>query len=387
MKQINTRRKLPNILKGKISKKQNIKEVKENKKKNTLVKKPAKEDRLNKLEEAFYQGRQEYINLFKKCPEALVYTDIDGIILTINDCFISLTGFQRSELKDNSIVYSLKPEDSSYFETVDNDYFETAIQSRDGYLIEVSVSKSYNLVENRIAGIIYSFREISSLRRERSIAKTLYQISRIASSNITLQELFPVIHEQLGKIIDATNFYIALTDFDQKKIDFPYYTDVAAGDDEIFINRYCTSQSIFHYVLKVGKPVLMDFQRYRKMLSYGYIEPWDVMTNTHLWLAVPLKADEKVIGVIALQSYDNARLYSEKDIDLLEFVSQQLSAAIYKKALQVKITKKEQDIQEAGSDKSKKHLDTDELPLKEPFSSFSKDNNENTKQVNEKQKY
>ena len=387
MKQINTRRKLPNILKGKISKKQNIKEVKENKKKNTLVKKPAKEDRLNKLEEAFYQGRQEYINLFKKCPEALVYTDIDGIILTINDCFISLTGFQRSELKDNSIVYSLKPEDSSYFETVDNDYFETAIQSRDGYLIEVSVSKSYNLVENRIAGIIYSFREISSLRRERSIAKTLYQISRIASSNITLQELFPVIHEQLGKIIDATNFYIALTDFDQKKIDFPYYTDVAAGDDEIFINRYCTSQSIFHYVLKVGKPVLMDFQRYRKMLSYGYIEPWDVMTNTHLWLAVPLKADEKVIGVIALQSYDNARLYSEKDIDLLEFVSQQLSAAIYKKALQVKITKKEQDIQEAGSDKSKIRLDTDELPLKEPFSPFSKDNNKNTKQVNEKRKY
>jgi len=196
-----------------------------------------------------------------------------------------------------------------------------------------------------------------------------------------------VIHEQLGKIIDATNFYIALTDFEQKKIDFPYYTDVAAGDDEIFINRYCTSQSIFHYVLKVGKPVLMDFQRYRKMLSYGYIEPWDVMTNTHLWLAVPLKADEKVIGVIALQSYDNARLYSEKDIDLLEFVSQQLSVAIYKKALQVKITKKEQDIQEAGSDKSKIRLDTDELPLKEPFSPFSKDNNKNTKQVNEKRKY
>ncbi|MDI9597649.1 MAG: GAF domain-containing protein [Atribacterota bacterium] len=353
MKQINTRRKLPNILKGKISKKQNIKEVKENKKKNTLVKKPAKEDRLNKLEEAFYQGRQEYINLFKKCPEALVYTDIDGIILTINDCFISLTGFQRSELKDNSIVYSLKPEDSSYFETVDNDYFETAIQSRDGYLIEVSVSKSYNLVENRIAGIIYSFREISSLRRERSIAKTLYQISRIASSNITLQELFPVIHEQLGKIIDATNFYIALTDFDQKKIDFPYYTDVAAGDDEIFINRYCTSQSIFHYVLKVGKPVLMDFQRYRKMLSYGYIEPWDVMTNTHLWLAVPLKADEKVIGVIALQSYDNARLYSEKDIDLLEFVSQQLSAAIYKKALKTKITKIKHDLEQTGTNTEK----------------------------------
>ena len=79
----------------------------------------------------------------------------------------------------------------------------------------------------------------------------------------------------------------------------------------------------------------MDFQRYRKMLSYGYIEPWDVMTNTHLWLAVPLKIEQKVIGVLALQSYDNARLYSEKDIDLLEFVAQQLSAAIFRKSIKI----------------------------------------------------
>jgi len=83
--------------------------------------------------------------------------------------------------------------------------------------------------------------------------------------------------------------------------------------------------------LDIGKPVLMDFQHYRKMLSYGYIQPWDVMTNTHLWLAVPLKVEQKVIGVLALQSYDNARLYSEKDIDLLEFVAQQISTVIYRK--------------------------------------------------------
>jgi PAS domain S-box-containing protein len=359
MKQINTRRKLPNFLKGKLKEKQDIKDIKENRGNGILVKETDKGGRLTKLEEAFYQGRQEYINLFKKCPEALVYTDIDGIILTVNDSFIELTGFQGSELKDNSIVYFLKPEDSTYFEKGDNDYFETAIQSKDGYRVEVSVNKAYNVVEGRVAGIIYSFREISLLRRERGITKTLYLISRIASSNIPLQELYPIIHEQLGKIIDATNFYIALTDSEKKEINFPYYTDEAAGDDEIFINRYCTSQSIFHYVLKVGKPVLMDFQRYRKMLSYGYIEPWDVMTNTHLWLAVPIKVDEDIIGVIALQSYDNARLYSERDIDLLEFIAQQLSAAIYKKALKTKITKMKQDLKLTESDKDKTHSDMD----------------------------
>lgn len=334
------------------------KATKNNTKKEELSKLVA-DKQIEKLKKLYMQARQEYFNLFRHCPDALVYTDIDGIILTVNDCFVELTGFQSSELKDNSIVYSLKPEDSTYFEKGDNDYFETAILSKDGYQVEVSVNKSYNVVENRVAGIIYSFREISRLRRERSIAKVLYQISRTGSSNIPLQELYAIIHEQLGKIINATNFYIALTDSEKKEINFPYYTDEAAGDDEIFINRYCTSQSIFHYVLKVGKPVLMDFQRYRKMLSYGYIEPWDVMTNTHLWLAVPLKVDEVIIGVIALQSYDNARLYSERDIDLLEFVAQQLSAAIYKKALKTKITKMKQDLEQTESDKDKTYLNLD----------------------------
>jgi PAS domain S-box-containing protein len=355
----------------------------ENKVKVEEIPKASADERTKKLEELYIQARQEYSNLFKDCPEALVYTDIDGIILTVNRCFEDLTGFQEEEIKHNSIVYCLRPEERKYFETVNKEYFETSIVSKNNYWIEVAVRRTINQIDNRLAGIIFSFQEISHLRRERKIIQTLYKISQIANMDVSLLEIYPLIHEQLGQIINATNFYIALTDTKQGGINFPYYTDVAAGDDEIFINRYCTSQSIFHYVLKIGKPVLMDFQRYRKMLSYGYIEPWDVMTNTHLWLAVPLKAGEKIIGVIALQSYDNARLYTEKDIDLLEFVSQQLSTAIYKKALQVKITKMEQDLQETGSDKNKAHLDMDEQPLKEPTSPLSKDNSENMKQVNE----
>jgi len=344
------------------------------------------DERIKKLEELYIQSRKEYSNLFKDCPEALVYTDIDGIILTTNRYFEELTGFKEEELRNNSIVYCLKPEERKYFESNNKEYFETSIISKNNYWIEVAVRRTINQVENRLAGIIYSFQEISLLQRDRRLVKVLYYISQLANANIPLKELFPLIHEQLGRIINTTNFYIALTNSEQKEINFPYYTDEAAGDDETFINRYCTSQSIFHYVLKIGKPVLMDFQRYRKMLSYGYIESWDVMTNTHLWLAVPLKTNEKVIGVIALQSYNNARLYSERDIDLLEFVSQQVSSAIYKKVLKVKIAKMEQDLQETGSGKNKVHLDIDEQPLKESTSPLSKDNSENMKEIDENTK-
>ena len=287
-----------------------------------------------KLEEFFLQGRQEYLNLFKTCPVALVYTNIDGIILYVNHYFEELTGFSEDEIKGNTLIYCLKPEEHSFFEDHNQTSFETIIRTKNNSRIEVMVKRTWNQIDNRIAGMIFSFQDISFLKKERKLKQTLYRISQLVHSELSLPEIYPLVHEQLKKVIVAANFYIALWDTDQKQLSFPYYTDEAAGDDEIFIQRYSSAQSIFHYILDIGKPVLMDFQHYRKMLSYGYIQPWDVMTNTHLWLAVPLKVEQKVIGVLALQSYDNARLYSEKDIDLLEFIAQQLSTVIYRKEME-----------------------------------------------------
>jgi len=298
------------------------------------------ENKLKKLEEFFLQGREEFLNLFNKCPVALAYTNIDGVILQVNNCFEELTGFTEEEVKGNSLVYCLRADEPSYFDlNYSRTSFETNIYTRDNYAVQVLGNRKYNKVDNRLAGMIFSFQDISFLRKERRIKQVLYRISQSVHSELSLPEIYAQAQEQLKKIIIAENFYIALWDSDTKQLHFPYYTDEAAGENEIFIQRYCSSQSIFHYILNNVKPVLMDFQRYRKMLSYGYIEPWDVMTNTHLWLAVPIKDGQKAIGVLALQSYNNARQYSEKDIDLLEFVAEQLSTAIFRKSVEQKLEK------------------------------------------------
>ncbi|NLL61483.1 MAG: GAF domain-containing protein [Candidatus Atribacteria bacterium] len=293
-------------------------------------------------EEFFKQRRREYLNLFKGCPIALLYTDIDGIILSVNHYFEELTGFLEEELKGKALAHCLRPKEQSFFDSGSKNSFEAAIFSKNHSRIEVLVRWAWNQIDNRYAGVIFSFQDISGLRRERKIKQILFRISEITHSGLPLVEIYPQIHAQLKNIIVATNFYIALWDIEQEQFHFPYYRDEAAGDDEIFILRYCSTQSIFYYTLKLAKPVLMDFQRYRKMLSHGFIEPWDVMTNTHLWLAVPLKLEQRVFGVIALQSYNNARLYSEKDIGLLEFVAQQISTAIGNKEIGGKRKKSEE---------------------------------------------
>lgn len=46
------------------------------------------------------------------------------------------------------------------------------------------------------------------------------------------------------------------------------------------------------------------------------------------WLGVPLKRGQQVIGVIALQSYDKKRYFSEDDCQILEFIAEHLVTAI-----------------------------------------------------------
>ncbi|GAJ24377.1 unnamed protein product, partial [marine sediment metagenome] len=40
-----------------------------------------------KNEQALQRSRQEFIGLFKNSPEALVYTDMDGVVLEVNKRF------------------------------------------------------------------------------------------------------------------------------------------------------------------------------------------------------------------------------------------------------------------------------------------------------------
>ena len=56
-----------------------------------------------------------------------------------------------------------------------------------------------------------------------------------------------------------------------------------------------------------------------------------------VWLGVPLKIEDKVIGAMVVQSYTHPDLYSEKDIKLLEFVSSQVATAVERKRTEERI--------------------------------------------------
>ena len=167
-------------------------------------------------------------------------------------------------------------------------------------------------------------RDITERKREEKIQKTLFDISNAMNTTKNIKELFSKIREFLGDIIDTTNFYVALYDEKTDMISLPF--DV---DEKDKFETFPAGKTITKYVIKTGKYLFATKDVVKKLIKKGLIET--VGSPSEIWLGVPLKIENKVIGVIAVQSYDNPNLYTEKDIEILNFISDEIALAINRK--------------------------------------------------------
>ena len=304
-----------------------------------------------KEKETLLKSQQEFTSLFMNSPEALVYMDEKGTILNINPRFIELFGYILEEIKgrninDGMIHPSDKLEEGKRLtesERSSKGYsnYEAIRKKKDGTLFPVLISGSSVKIDGQIKGLTATYIDITERKQDEQLHQVLYNISKAANSAISLDQLYPLIHQELGSIIDTTNFYIALVDEKEDKIYFPYYVD--EKDDNFPIINFSTANTLTAYVIKNGQPLLNDNNQYKEMINQGILSPWGSTTDKSIWLGVPLKVEDRVIGAIVVQSYTNPELYSEKDIKLLEFVSSQVATAIERKKAEETLQKSQQE--------------------------------------------
>src|SRR5680860_1916349 len=283
--------------------------------------------KFKKNEQALQRNRQEFIGLFKNSPEALVYTDMDGIILEANEQFEELFDYELEEIRGKHIEKVLT---NWHTQILGSDRVFTNLEliakKKNDKLIHVSVSVTLNQVNGQITGKIFSLNDITNRKENETINNVLYNISRAANSDTSLTQLYPIIREELSTIIDTTNFYIALFDKEKNTLYFSYYVDETGERDKDFLaSKYNNSDSIFNYIYKTGESLFLNYNKYKRMIARGDFVPYDVITNKQVWLGVPLKVENKIIGSMLLQSYTDPDIYSKKDIKLMEFVYQQIA--------------------------------------------------------------
>jgi PAS domain S-box-containing protein len=168
--------------------------------------------------------------------------------------------------------------------------------------------------------------------RAEKVQTALYRIAELASRAQDLQEFYRVVHDVVGELMDANNFFIALYDEERQLINWPYYVDevdtnvVDPNQWEVFGEGEARGTTA--YVLRTGEPQLLTYGRLLELIEQGEVELRGFAAEESTWLGVPLMADERALGVVAVQSYTADVTYSEQDKQLLAFVGRHIGVAL-----------------------------------------------------------
>ncbi len=282
---------------------------------------------------ALEESERRYRSLFENLMDIYFQIDPDGVLINISPSAEIITGYPTSEMVGHNLLdFIADPQSRDEFlglihekSTITGYVFP--VISAFGNRIYLSTNAHFSTDEKgnptAIEGIA---RDITTEIQSRNHIFVLYEISRAINSTESLDELYSSIHKSLSKIIDTDNFFIALYDKHERLISFPYFVDLYDTDVEpINVNL---EESLTARVIRTGEPILAypeDLRDYHdeKIQSIG--------KPALIWLGVPLKIMDEVIGAIAVQSYSDIDLYDHEDIGLLQSVSDQIAVAIDRK--------------------------------------------------------
>ncbi|MGH8025843.1 MAG: diguanylate cyclase domain-containing protein, partial [Pseudoxanthomonas sp.] len=167
-------------------------------------------------------------------------------------------------------------------------------------------------------------REMIERERGERLQAALYQIAALTNAEDTNEHFYHHVHAIVGELINAENFYIALASEDGATVSFPYARDRHERNWKARTHR----RGLTEYILRTGKPLLVDGARAQALLEAGEIDPEMMIEPTLMWLGAPLLGATGPIGVVAVQSYDADIGFNERDAELLTFVSYQLASSI-----------------------------------------------------------
>lgn len=307
-----------------------------------------------RAEEALRRSENKYRTLADFTYDWEFWQDPNGRFEYVSPACKRITGYSASEFKLNPDLFAdiIHPDDKSGMaEHILQDrisrephQFEFRIIARDGSerWIEHVCQSVYDDL-GRWAGRRGSNRDITDrkladekirkqlkelqrteaeLQRRNKELATLNQIgqtlNQLAEPAQILEQVFLVI----GQVLDNRNLYIAIFDDAKQVISFPIYT--IDGERRMDYQRPL-GEGITDYIIRTNKPLLIkqDLEESLRRLGIQLIG-----TASRSFVGVPMRAGDQVVGVIALQDYQQENAYDEHDLELVMTIATQVTVAL-----------------------------------------------------------
>ncbi|MCB2155531.1 PAS domain S-box protein [bacterium] len=305
-------------------------------------------------EMALQQSEETFRSLSASSPIGVIQISAEGQCTYTNARFQAISGLTLEQCLGEGWTQTIHPEDRdrilwSWKEFVDGGVgrlteecrFVTGGGSETRW---VMLRATPMVAEDRERlGFVGTVEDISERKHQEQLRAVLYEIAEAGSSATDLAEFFRSLDQSLSKIVDTSNFFVALWNPEEGTISFPYDRDQPEVQE--MYSQEELAKTMTARVLRTGEPLLVDEEGIRELIDQGEVDLVGRMSKT--WLGVPLISKGKVIGMISVQSYTDKAHYTEHDLAVVSFVSTQIANAIERKRAEEGVRIYLQQVEEA----------------------------------------
>lgn len=188
--------------------------------------------------------------------------------------------------------------------------------------------------DGEVIGIAGISRDITERKNAELELQVLFRIMREVSLTDKLSDHLKLIHQAIGEVIYARNFYVALLDEATGLLHFEFYVDEL---DPELPGPQPSTEGLTGLMLKKNSSVLLTDKQQRELIAEGEADLLGSVSAS--WLGVPLRTPNATIGALVVQSYDDSEAFSPKDVEFLTSVGSQVAMTIQRKMAQDRLEK------------------------------------------------
>ncbi len=282
-------------------------------------------------------SEEQFRAVFERSMLGMAMVGLDGRFFQVNRAFGQMLGYESGELMNKSVADITLAEDLAPTKQI-------VYQITHGLIETAQVEKRYlqrsgkpiwaNTTANLIRDdnhqpmhMVVIIEDITPRKKAEALQQAIYRISETAAAANHLDDLYPALHQIISNLLPAHHCDFALLDPASGTVSFPYHS----GKTTNSINTHQGERGLTEHVIRSGSAQRIDKKRCQQDEQGGAVLPASGAVDVN-WLGVPLLGSaEGVLGVLAVGTDSDDEIFSEQDLQILNFVSSQAGLVIERK--------------------------------------------------------